>query len=117
MSTLGFSSVVHTFLRGSIRTVDDLDLFVTLASNPESWWDAQTIADELAVQTSVAREILEHLAARNLLEIRVTGDVRYQFAPGTLALWNAAAACLTAYREDPITVVRFVAGAASPGAV
>jgi hypothetical protein len=38
------------------------------------------------VPLSVARGILDRLAGLNLLQIRVTDDVRYRFQPGTIEL-------------------------------
>jgi len=55
-----------------------------------------------------ARAALEHLAARNLLDIRIGRDLRYQFRPGTLELREAARAAAEAYRRHPIDLARLV---------
>jgi hypothetical protein len=52
-----------------------------------------------------ARWALDTLARRNLLDIRITGDVRYQFAPAQPAVREAALACAAVYRAQPLTVV------------
>jgi hypothetical protein len=92
--------------------VDDLHLLVAVAANEDRWWDESSVAAELFVERSAARSMLEHLASHNLLEIRVTGSVRYQFRPGTPELRDAALACLASYRANPVSVWRAVAGTA-----
>ena len=101
---------VVRFIRDYIRDIDDLLLLEALANNAERWWDGAAVADELLVDQREAGRLLEHFAARNMLEIRVTDDVRYQFRPGTQPLDDAAQACLSAYREHPRAVWREVTG-------
>jgi hypothetical protein len=66
------------------------------------------MARHLGISTSAARRTLDHLARGNLLDIRITGDVRYQFKPGTAALEAAALACAAKYRADPISIIQLV---------
>jgi hypothetical protein len=113
MSHQVLSEPVTGFLREHVRDVADLQLLVVVAGSAERWWDATAAARALVIDVTEARELLEHLAAHNLLEIRVTGDVRYQFRPGSEALCIAARAFLTAYRDHPFAVWRAVAGAGS----
>lgn len=77
-----------------------------MASAQDQWFDAERVARELELGKSDARKGLEHLASHNLLEIRVTGDVRYQFHPGTRELLTAATACIEAYRRQPMALWR-----------
>ena len=100
---------VAAFLREHIRTVNDLHLLVAIAEDPDRWWDEASVARELLVDHRAARVVLEHLAAHNVLEIRVTASVRYRYRPGTPELRSAAAACVAAYCEDPLAVWRALA--------
>ena len=113
MSIQGLPDTVTAFLRDHIRTVDDLCLLAAVAGAPDRWWDEASVAADLLIDSAVARALLEHLAAHNLLEIRVTDDVRYRFHPGTAALRDGALDCATAYREQPIVVWRAVDGPGS----
>jgi hypothetical protein len=97
---------VSAFIAAHIRTIDDLHLVVAMAAASERWWDAESAAGAVTADVKAARAILEHLAAHNLLEIRVTGDVRYQFRPGTPELCQAAAASIEAYRTNPALLYR-----------
>lgn len=110
MTTPVLPEAVGAFLREHIRTIDDLHLLVAIASNEDRWWDETSVGRDLLIDRREARAMLEHLAAHNLLEIRLTEDVRYQFRPGTQELYDAATACVAAYRENPIAVWRAVAG-------
>lgn len=91
-------------------TLDDLQVLMTCLDARDRWWDAHGMARELGIGVSAARRALDRLAGRNLLDIRITGDVRYQFNPGTRELEAAALACASAYRTNPVAVVQLVAG-------
>jgi hypothetical protein len=97
---------VVEFVATNLRSVEDLDLLVAMAAGGDRWWDAARTSRELGISRVAARSALERLAARNLLEIRVTDDVRYQLRPGTAALRAAVRACLRAYDADPGAVRR-----------
>jgi hypothetical protein len=49
------------------------------------------LSRELGIPKHVGRTVLERFARSNLLEIRFTDDVRYQFRPGTPELHGGAA--------------------------
>jgi hypothetical protein len=100
---------VISFVTSHLRNVDDLHLLVAVAGAQDKWFDAESVARELAITTRNAGAALEHLARQNLLEIRVTADVRYQFHPGTPELLDAANACVEAYRRNPMALWRLAA--------
>jgi hypothetical protein len=104
---------VFEFLSEYIGAVDELALLLTLMASTSRWWDAKTAGTEIGVSEARARTILERFASRNLLDIRVSDDIRYQFRPGTADLVGRAAATLTAYRERPAAVLRWVANRSS----
>ena len=97
---------LRSFARDHLRDLRDLQLLIALINVPDRWWDARAAARELQVPDAVARAALEHLAGRNLLEIRVTGEVRYQFRPGSEALRRRSLAFAEAFAADPVEVVR-----------
>jgi hypothetical protein len=101
---------VVAFLAAHIRSVDDLHLLIAMAAAADRWWDAASAAGALMTDPKTARGLLEHLAAHNLLEIRVTGDVRYKFHPGTPELRQAVRACIDTYHAQPVAVWRAVSG-------
>src|SRR5687768_11462910 len=91
---------VRRLLGDHIRSLTELRLLVALVDEPERWWDADSVANALQVSRRAAQLMLEHFARGNLLEVRLTGDVRYRFHPGTEALRQDALAGVSAYRTS-----------------
>ena len=80
------SPLVLTFLSEHVSTLEQFQLLVRVVQEEDRWWDAASAARELGVTPRAALDALDHLAKHNLLDIRITGDVRYQFRPWTEAL-------------------------------
>jgi hypothetical protein len=105
------SPLVLAFVADHLRSVDELQLLLTCMHSGDRWWDAGMAARELGVSENAARRALDHLASRNLFDLRVTGDVRYQYRPGTPELAAAAQALSDAYRLNPVAIINRVAAA------
>jgi hypothetical protein len=97
------------FVIRHIRSLEDLQVLMTCIESRDRWWDAAAMNRELGIGGRAARQSLDRLAQGNLLDIRITGDVRYQFNPGTAALEAAALACASEYHSNPVALVRMVA--------
>lgn len=108
-SPAALPSHVTNFISAHLRTLEQLELLLLLMQTPDRWWDAAAIALQLGVTADTARRALEHLAARNLLAIRITGDVRYQYQPGEPQLADAARMLAEAFRVNRLAVLRLVA--------
>lgn len=102
-------SRVVAFVSAHIGTLDRLELLLLLMRSPDRWWDASAVSRHLGYHQDAARRALDHLAAHNLLAIRVTGDVRYQYQPGESGLADAAAMFADAFRINPVAVLQLVA--------
>jgi DNA-binding IclR family transcriptional regulator len=102
---------VLAFVDAHLRSIDELQVLITCILAGDRWWDAGTIARELGLPPAAARRALERLAAHNLLDIRVTGEVRYQFHPGTAELAADARAVCEAYRANPVPLINRLTGA------
>lgn len=100
------SEAIVDFVRRNISSPEDLEILVRVMDAPERWWDVAGIAKALRLDPAMARRSLEHLASRNLLAIRVTSDVRYQFQPGEPGLDAACAAFAEAFRTNPLALLR-----------
>jgi predicted ArsR family transcriptional regulator len=101
---------VVAFVTEHVRTLAELQLLMTIIQSGDRWWDATAAARELGLTIHDARRALDHLGAHNLLDIRITGDVRYQYRPGTTELREGAEACAAAYRSRPIDLAQLVTG-------
>jgi hypothetical protein len=99
---------VVSFVRDNIDTLQQLELLALVMEEPDRWWDAPAVARALLIDVAMARLALEALASRNLLAIKLTTDVRYQFQPGTSILRENGEAFAEAYLNHPVAVVRLV---------
>jgi hypothetical protein len=106
---------VMGFLLSNVRSLDDLHVLISCVEAPGRWWDAAGMGRETGLSPTAARHVLDHLVRRQLLDIRVTGDVRYSFSPATGDLRDAVLACAAAYRSRPLAVVQAVSGARQAG--
>ena len=109
------SPVVLAFIAEHIRSLEELQLLMAVIQSPDRWWDAAAATRELGIAATIARRALDHFAAHNLLDIRITGDVLYQFRPGTDDLRAAARATEEAYRSNPLALAQLVTGIARRG--
>ena len=94
---------------GALNSLQDLELLLVLIEDRERWWDARAIAKQTGDSSSSTGRALDRLAGQNLLDIRVTDDVRFRYRPGTVELEKAGAALLDAYRRNPLTIIKLVA--------
>ena len=109
--------VVSAFLARHVRNLDDLQVLIALMQSGDRWWDVASAAREFGITAADARAILDRFAQRNLLDLRLSEDVRYQFCPGTDELLAAARETLDAYKKNPIGVARSVTRGAGRGII
>jgi hypothetical protein len=105
-----FAPAVVAFVTEHIRTLSELQLLMLLIQSSDRWWDAGSLAHESGLTIRDASKALDHFGSHNLLDIRITGDVRYQYRPGTKELRDGAEACAAAYRSQPLGLARLVTG-------
>jgi hypothetical protein len=101
---------VRQLLADCVGSLDELGMLLMLTASATRWWTAPTAGAELGITGRRAGQILDRLASCNLLDIKVSNEVSYQFRPGTSQLQERAAALLALYRERPIVVLRWAAG-------
>jgi DNA-binding MarR family transcriptional regulator len=108
MASPEFSRAIVAFITDHVRSLDELQLLMAIIQSDERWWDSSAAAREFGMTIATARAALDRFAAGNLLDIRITDDVRYQFRPGTDELRDVARNAFDAYRRHPIAVARLV---------
>lgn len=96
------------FISEYVDTLEKVELLTVLIESPDKWWDAASAAQVLHTTSGTARQMLERFAAQNLLEIRVTGDIRYRYQPGNPQLAAAAGEFADTYRTNRLGVLRLV---------
>ena len=103
---------IAEFLTQHITSVDELEILMLLVQASTRWFDATMITRQLGLSRERAQSALDALAVQNLLDIRVSGDVRYQFRPGRPDLEQAALAVAEAYRRRSAIIIQVVSVAA-----
>jgi predicted ArsR family transcriptional regulator len=76
------SDAVRRFLTEDVVSVGRLDLLLFLYRHPSRWWAAEKLATELEMPAEAVQAHLEHLSARNLLDVRIAEAVIYCYKPG-----------------------------------
>ena len=66
------------------------------------------MAQHVGMSTTTTGNYLDRLVSLNLLDIRITDEVRYTFSPGTPELADISARFEDAYRQRPMLVIRYV---------
>jgi len=90
------------FAAAHLGSLEDLRVLALCVEQRDRWHDAPAIARTLGMARGAARAALDHLARNNLLDIRITADMRYRFRPGTSELESQALALVDAYRRNPV---------------
>jgi len=96
------------FAAAYVPSVEDLRVLVLFVEDRDRWFDAAGVARTLSISRAAARGALDNLARKNLLDIRLTDDVRYRFRPGTTGLEAQATALVDVYRRNPQRVMQLI---------
>ena len=115
MSLEPLPSEIAAFIGEHLLSIDEIEALTALSNAPARWWDAKLMCRELGLPLSTARFILDHLASLNLLDIRVSDEVRYKFQPGTPQLSLLVTRLVAIYRTNRRAVVRAIARVARRG--
>jgi hypothetical protein len=100
---------VVAFVRETVLTVDEVEVMTAIRDTPERWWDPQAMYAALGIPAPTARSILDRLATLNLLDIRITDEVRYRYHPGTRELAETIAHLVTSYRSNRAALAAILA--------
>jgi DNA-binding MarR family transcriptional regulator len=85
----------------------ELGVLLALIESDSRWWDARSLARKSDVSVREAARMLEAFASRNLLDIRMSDDVRYRLCPGTPDLERKIHLLIDIYRRSPSLVHRW----------
>jgi hypothetical protein len=107
---------VREFLAQCAGSPDELGMLLMLMTASNRWWNARSAAQEIGLTEARARQVLDRLVSCNLLDIKVSNEVRYRFRPGTPTLQHRASALLALYREHGDVVLQWLPADRSAGA-
>jgi hypothetical protein len=108
---------VQRFLSAFARSLDELEILLNLIDSDTRWWDARTMAAESGTDPAEARRTLEALASCNLLDIRITDEVRYRLRPGTPEVADLVFQLAEIHRTYPRRLVQWVSERSRSNAV
>ena len=100
---------VASFIGDHELSLDEIELLTAMTDVPDRWWDATLVFAELGIAATTARGVLDHLGGLNLLDIRVTDEIRYRLRPGTRELAQLVLRLVATYRSNRSAVVRMIA--------
>jgi hypothetical protein len=103
--------VLH-FLTYHVHSCDDFGVLVALIEDGGRWWSTKAMAAHTGIGAADVQRVLECFARENLLDIRISDDIRYCLRPGSLDLESGLHAFAAAYNRTPILVLRWVASLA-----
>jgi hypothetical protein len=81
MSRAALSDTAQRFLTDQVGSVERLDLLLFLYRHAARWWGAQALTGEVEMAADAVQLHLDHLSARNLLDVRIAESVLYRYHP------------------------------------
>lgn len=100
---------VRRFLIDDIVSVERLDVLLFLFRHAQRWWPAQKLSAELEMPVDAIQSHLEHLSARNLLDVRIAESVIFCFKPRSEELERLVEAVARAHFQERDAVVSVLA--------
>ena len=108
MTPVPLSDAGRRFLADAVGSVERLNLLLFLHRHAARWWAAKALAAELEMPADTVQSHLEHLGARNLLDVRIAESVIYCYKPGReelSALVEEVARAHYLHRDDVVAVL------------
>ncbi len=97
---------VFQFIREHVRSVWALELLLRLKHDPERCWSVEELVSDLRASHSLVGDNLATLEAAGLVVADDRGGFRYRPAAGALA--KVCDDLEAAYRQKPVTVIRWI---------
>jgi hypothetical protein len=104
---------VEQFVLQHLRSLEHLDALVAMHREPARWWTAAALADSVGTSVAAAEQILEDLCSANLLGVKVSSTVVYQFSPGSPELQPLVPELIDALRTARVRVYTLITSRAA----
>ena len=95
---------VRALIADQIRTTGHLEILLLLFRDPDRWWSAESVGEELHVSALSAGNRLEELASGMLLDARVAESVVFRYKPVSASLDATVADLARLYLELPLPI-------------
>ena len=94
------------FLRAHLDNYEQLLILQLVARTRERTWTAEAVARELRLSPSEVAGALDCLCARNLLDIRISGELNFRYSPGSEELRARTEAFLSLLAREPVAMAK-----------
>lgn len=98
---------VEPFVRGHVRSIEELEALLLLYRSRTRWWTAEEVGEALHLAPSAARPALERLCGA-FLEVRIESEVRFRFATLNADRERLTAGLAQAYHQDRSSVLQML---------
>lgn len=105
MATTRVPQDIREFVVRCLPSVEHLETFIALQRNTTRSWSCSDVAAELRIPESAAADVLEQLASRNFLDVKISNEILYRFNPATRALEEIAQRCADFYARERIAMI------------
>jgi len=104
----GFSEQLEKFIAQEIGSLEQLEVLLCLAANPEKWWTVQDVYNVVKSSVPSVTDRLSEMVASGFLRREGETGVRYQFAPEDENLRALISELGAAYKEKSVKVVQAI---------
>ena len=104
----GIAKNVEQFIHDNINSMEQLEVLVLLAGDPQQEWSATRVSQELRIQPESAAMRLADLHDKGILALRQEDELQYSYKPNTGALEEAVRGLISTYEERRVTVINLI---------
>lgn len=101
------SGRLRDFITDHFVTAEEVEILLMVWRGGDRWWRASDVAAGLHLTEAQVRHRLEQLSGR-FLEVRVTADVRFRFAPNHPERQARVSELAAAYKEHRTDVIGLI---------
>jgi hypothetical protein len=96
-----------------VRSIEEFEVFLCLARNRDRYSSAENIAADIPIPVALVSRVLEALASRSLLDVKIAGAVLYKLDPASDASRSFVEEMLAAVSQNRTAVMKAILTAPS----
>lgn len=99
---------VQRFIARHINSIEQLEVLLLLHAQPQRFWTAEEVANELRIDASSAKDRLQNLHQLNLLSPSSDSASSYQYAPSPHQVGQIIDELANVYAIRRVSVIQFI---------
>jgi hypothetical protein len=108
MRDSGFSKALENFILEEVHSLEQLEILLLLAGQPETSWSACSVYEVVKSNEKSVIDRLKQMVQRGFLREDTTYEARFQFAPKTPNVLQVVEELGDAYKNYPLRVVQAI---------